>query len=131
MGAFSASSVVRLFVRRLLPARVVPFVLVLLALGLAGFLGEPRSAAAQDTPEVTAFIGVSVLPMTEPMRTDDPVVLEDRTVLVRGDRIVEVGPTGSVEVPEVARRIDGSGRYLMPGMAEMHGNVPNTQERSK
>src|SRR5690606_14626500 len=28
------------------------------------------------------------------------------------------------QVPEGARRIDGEGRWLMPGLAEMHGHVP-------
>jgi imidazolonepropionase-like amidohydrolase len=31
---------------------------------------------------------------------------------------------GSVRVPYGARLVDGSGKYLMPGLAEMHGHVP-------
>lgn len=74
---------------------------------------------AQPTPEpITAFVHVNVLPM------DRDTVLRDQTVLVRGTRIVAVGPAASVEIPEGARRIDGTGRYLMPGLAEMHGHVP-------
>lgn len=74
---------------------------------------------AQPTAEpVTAFVHVNVLPM------DRDTVLSDQTVLVRGTRIVAVGPAAAVEIPEHARRIDGRGRYLMPGLAEMHGHVP-------
>ncbi|MDQ7040521.1 MAG: amidohydrolase family protein [Rhodothermus sp.] len=74
---------------------------------------------AQPTDEpVTAFVQVNVLPM------DRDTVLADQTVLVRGTRIVAVGPAAAVEIPENARRIDGRGRYLMPGLAEMHGHVP-------
>ena len=74
---------------------------------------------AQPTTEpITAFVHVNVLPM------DRDTVLPDQTVLVRGTRIVAVGPAASVEIPEGARRIDGTGRYLMPGLAEMHGHVP-------
>lgn len=71
--------------------------------------------------EVIAFVGVNVLTM------DRERVLENYVVLVRGDRITEVGPTGSVEVPEDARRIESRGKYLMPGLTEMHGHVPSAQ----
>ena len=35
-----------------------------------------------------------------------------------------MGPSGSVMVPEGARRIEAAGKYLMPGLAEMHGHLP-------
>src|SRR5690606_37125455 len=50
--------------------------------------------------------------------------LPDHTVVVTGDRIVAVGPNAEVEIPSGARRIDGSGKFLIPGLAEMHGHVP-------
>lgn len=80
----------------------------------------PSAAAGQEAPSaaVTAFVDVNVVPM------DAERILPGHTVLVRGDRIVEVGPATSVEVPSGARRIDGSGKYLMPGLAEMHGHTP-------
>ncbi|MDX1430389.1 MAG: amidohydrolase family protein, partial [Rhodothermales bacterium] len=46
------------------------------------------------------------------------------TVVVDGDRIVAVGPAGEVEVPEGATVIDGNGRFVIPGLAEMHGHIP-------
>ena len=66
----------------------------------------------------TAFTNVSVVPM------DSERVLTNQTVVVRGDRIVAVGPAGRVKVPAGARRIDGRGKFLLPGLAEMHGHVP-------
>lgn len=77
----------------------------------------PRPAQAQ-----IAFEHVHVLPMT------DEEVRTDWTVLVEGDRIVAAGPAAEVEVPETAERIDGTGKYLMPGLAEMHGHVPSPDE---
>lgn len=76
--------------------------------------GTPSSGA-----EVSAFVGVNVIPM------DREWVLRDQTVVVRGDRIVEVGPRNRVRIPAGARRIDGSGKYLIPGLAEMHGHLPS------
>lgn len=76
---------------------------------------------AQPASEpITAFVHVNVLPM------DRDTVLTDQTVLVRGTRIVAVGPAATVEVPDHAHRIEGQGRYLMPGLAEMHGHVPGS-----
>ncbi|TAH39587.1 MAG: amidohydrolase [Planctomycetota bacterium] len=67
-------------------------------------------------PEVTAFVDVRVIPM------DRERVLEHQTVLVRGDRIARVGPAAEVAVPEGARRIDGAGRTLVPGLTDMHAH---------
>ena len=73
---------------------------------------------AQPVPGLVAFTNVNVLPM------DRDVVLADQTVVVADGVIVEAGPAGEVEVPRGAAEIDGSGRYLMPGLAEMHAHVP-------
>ena len=58
-------------------------------------------------------------------------VLENQTVLVTGDRIIAIGPSSEVEIPRGAVHIDGTGRYLLPGLAEMHGHIPppNQSER--
>jgi imidazolonepropionase-like amidohydrolase len=55
---------------------------------------------------------------------DSPTVLRDHNVIVINDRITAMGPAASTPVPEGAVRIDGRGKYLMPGLAEMHGHVP-------
>lgn len=64
--------------------------------------------------DTTAFVHVTVIPM------DSERVLEDYTVLVVGPRIVSVAPARSTPVPPHARRIEGAGRYLMPGLADLH-----------
>ena len=69
-----------------------------------------NSAAANSY----AFVDVRVVPM------DGERVLPHQTVIVRGDRIARVGPVADVAVPADAVRIDGNGRYLMPGLADMH-----------
>jgi Amidohydrolase family len=48
-------------------------------------------------------------------------------VVVRGDRIVELGPVASVKVPDGATRVEGKGRFLIPGLAEMHAHIPGGQ----
>jgi imidazolonepropionase-like amidohydrolase len=67
---------------------------------------------------IVVFTNVGVIPM------DRERVLEDQTVLVRGDRIAEIGPATAISAPAGAVRVDGRGRYLIPGLAEMHAHVP-------
>jgi len=45
------------------------------------------------------------------------------TVVVRGDRIVAVGPDDSVSVPSGATVIDAAGKTVMPGLWEMHNHM--------
>jgi imidazolonepropionase-like amidohydrolase len=66
----------------------------------------------------TAFVGVNVIV------GDSDRVVENQTVLITGDRITRVGPVGQVSVPDGAARVESSGKFLMPGMAEMHGHIP-------
>ena len=72
--------------------------------------------AAQE--QATAITNVTVIPM------DRERTLLDQTVIVRGDRIVEVGRADMLKAPAGARVIDGRGKFLLPGMAEMHGHIP-------
>lgn len=79
---------------------------------------EPATPAAGTV----AFVNVSVLPM------DRERVLNGQTVIVRDGRITEIGPAASVRVPADAQRIDGRGKFLMPGLAEMHAHVLGPQQ---
>jgi len=87
-------------------------VLALVAGGIPG--GARRVSRAAG---VTAFVGVSVVPM------DQEIILPDQTVIVEGDRISSIAPDGSVPIPSGASRIDAAGEYLMPGLIDMHVHV--------
>jgi imidazolonepropionase-like amidohydrolase len=69
---------------------------------------RPRVASA------TAFVGVNVVPMTR------ATVLPDQTVLIRDGRIATVGPRARVTVPSGTQVIEGRGKFLMPGLADLH-----------
>ena len=45
------------------------------------------------------------------------------TVLIQGDEIRRVGRSDSVEVPPQAEVVDGVGRFLIPGLWDMHVHV--------
>ncbi len=50
-------------------------------------------------------------------------VIERGTIVIDGNRIVAVGPAGSVAIPKAAKVIDVSGKTLMPGLIDMHGHL--------
>jgi imidazolonepropionase-like amidohydrolase len=85
---------------------------------LAALIGAALLAISATAQDVTVFRNVSVIPM------DAERVLDAQTVVVRGERIESIGPAAGAEIPPNARVIDGSGRYLVPGLAEMHAHVP-------
>ena len=49
--------------------------------------------------------------------------LADQTIIVRGDSISVVAKSGSVEIPKDAQRIDARGKFLIPGLWDMHTHV--------
>src|SRR5260370_41793236 len=42
------------------------------------------------------------------------------TVVITGDRITELGPTTGVHVPKDAQVVDATGKFLIPGLWDMH-----------
>jgi hypothetical protein len=69
-----------------------------------------------------AFINVNVIPMNR------NVVLRDMTVLIRDGKIKVVGRSGKISIPSGAQKIYARGKYLLPGLGDMHthfsGNEP-------
>lgn len=68
----------------------------------------------------TAFVNVNVVPMTS------EVVVAGQTVIVNNGLIETIGDVEGVPVPEAAQVVDGTDRFLLPGLAEMHAHVPAT-----
>lgn len=54
-------------------------------------------------------------------------------LLVRGERIAAAGPTGSLPADEVAgaRRVDLSGRFMMPGLIDSHVHLATPPNRAR
>ncbi|HEU4522679.1 MAG TPA: amidohydrolase, partial [Thermoanaerobaculia bacterium] len=72
------------------------------------------SAALADA---VVFQNVNVIPMTSDK------VLRNQTVIVQNGRITAVGKL-QAKLPAGTTVIDGTGKYLAPGLAEMHGHIP-------
>jgi imidazolonepropionase-like amidohydrolase len=109
------------------------FTLIAIA-GLAVTIAGPTMAQTTQLPSrrqepaqrgtavsgVLAVTNVNVVPMT----TD--TVIRGATVLVRDGRIAAIGR--EVRVPSGARRVNGAGRYMIPGLADMHTHLYSDDE---
>jgi imidazolonepropionase-like amidohydrolase len=73
---------------------------------------------AQQSPQAVAFVNVSVVTM------DRDRILTDQTVVVQDGKISAMGSAARTAVPANALRVDGRGKFLLPGLSEMHGHIP-------
>lgn len=76
-------------------------------------------AAAKPTGTV-ALTGARIVTMASP----DGGVIEDGVVVIRGDRIVAVGPRGSTAIPAGAITVDATGKTIIPGLIDAHAHGP-------
>src|SRR6478672_1895722 len=76
----------------------------------------PAALCAQQ-PKPLAITGVTVIDVAT------GAAAPNRTVLVRGDRIAAVGATGEVAVPAGAETLDAAGKFLIPGLWDMHVHI--------
>jgi imidazolonepropionase-like amidohydrolase len=79
----------------------------------------PGSVTQIETQSATtAFVGVNVLTM------DTDAVLGNHTVIVSQGKIASVTPAAKAQIPAGAVRVEAKGKFLMPGLAEMHAHIP-------
>lgn len=88
------------------------YILFLFFLGAAFFVTAAQVSTVKS--DAIVFTNVNVIPM------DKERVLKNKTVLVRDGRIAEIGDEGKVKIPADAVKIDARGKFLMPGIVDMH-----------
>ncbi|MGD8816701.1 MAG: amidohydrolase family protein [Acidobacteriota bacterium] len=88
-------------------------------------MSQPR-----DVPRGTvALVGADVIAMTAPAGASaDEAILRDATVIVGDNRIMQVGPSDEVDIPNGADVIDVSGKFIMPGMVDLHAHLRPPRE---
>ena len=77
-------------------------------------------AASEQPP--TAIVGATLID-----GSGAPPV-EDSIVVVRGDLVLAAGPRADVPVPEDAAVIDAAGRFLIPGLIDLHNHYGGGRE---
>ncbi len=92
---------------------------VLVAVVAAAVLLDISSATEPGAQSAaTAFIGVNVLPM------DKESVLANQTVVVTDGKIASITAADKAQLRAGAVKVDGTGKYLMPGLGELHAHIP-------
>jgi imidazolonepropionase-like amidohydrolase len=89
--------------------------LLTLLLTLSGITLQSQNLIDSSQQEIV-FTSVNVIPM------DSERVLENQMVLVKDGRVSAIGK--SIKYGKEALVINAKGKYLMPGLAEMHAHVP-------
>jgi imidazolonepropionase-like amidohydrolase len=93
-----------------------PFVLLLI-LFAAGVLWPSPALEPVRTDTPLAFTGVTVVDV------ERGGLEREQTVIVEAGVITQVGPGVSTSIPTGARVVDGRGRYLVPGLWDMHAHL--------
>src|SRR5215470_9427990 len=98
---------------RLMPLLVRRFLLEIVGVVCAVILASAAcSAAAGQSSLVIEHVNV--------VNVKDGSLLQDMAVVIVGDRIAEVTPTAKVTLPKGIRVVDGRGKFLIPGLWDMH-----------
>ncbi len=128
--------------RRTKRTRAVPAIGALGAVLLSAAAGLPVAAQAQRAiPDTTDDVRRVPIPPVD--RSHEPILvltggtlldgkggapIANAVIVTQGDRIVAAGPAATTPVPaNVARRIDATGLYILPGLIDLH--VHFTQQR--
>jgi len=94
---------------------------LLFALGPSQVAAQPQRP---KSPQSTAFVHVAVIDAT------GADLQTDMTVIVTGDKIAAIGKTAAIKVPRGSMVIDATGKYLIPGLWDMHVHLQEAGELS-
>ncbi len=69
---------------------------------------------------MTGFSQASVIENVNIIDVKSGEVVTNQTVVVQNEKIADIGSASAISYPQGARVINGSGKYLMPGMIDAH-----------
>ena len=92
-------------------------IVLLLIILLPALLVAQVNGAAQPVPLVFKHLTVIDMTGARPM--------PDMTVIIRSNRITVIGKSSKVRIPKGAQVIDATGRFLIPGLWDMHVHLGN------
>jgi imidazolonepropionase-like amidohydrolase len=103
-----------------IPSRAILLLCLLLVCASARTEAQPDYKPKSEG--TIAFLHVNVVPM------DRERVLEDQIVVVIGGKIVKVAKFSDTAIPSDARKIEAAGKYLIPGLTDMHVHLQTPME---
>ena len=86
----------------------------------SGGVDPPLFVGDLDATSI-AIVNVNVVPM------DQERVLQSQTVLIDNGRITALGSVSDMAPPATALVINGDGRYLLPGLIDMHVHIRSAE----
>lgn len=78
----------------------------------------------QDDKSSWAITHVTIIPM------DSEGVVKDQTVIIRDEKISAIGPSNQIAILKDSKVINGTGKYLIPGLFDMHIHIEAGREKS-
>lgn len=101
--------------------RLLSSVLMLCLLATAGMVQPKRSNAAPQPAETVVINGGTIIDVSTGKE------IKDSVIVVEGDRIKAVGRNGQVTIPQGARIIDARGKWIIPGLTDMHSHITGSK----
>jgi imidazolonepropionase-like amidohydrolase/Tol biopolymer transport system component len=80
-----------------------------------------KADAAKPSGKI-ALVGGTLITMAGPRGSELDHVVTNGVVVIDQNRIVAAGPTGSVQIPADVVKIDCAGKFIMPGMIDVHAH---------
>ncbi len=87
------------------------------------FISLSISIYSENSKAIKVIKNVNLVPMTA------EVVIPNQTVIVEGSTIKQIVDAKVLIIPENAQVIEGNGKYLMPGLADMHAHYTSDYEK--
>ena len=101
-----------------------------------GALATFVSSAARDNMAALASLSQRLSPpKTGPLAIVGGTLIDgigaspvpDAVVVIDGNRIVSAGPRAKVKIPSNATRVDATGRFILPGLWDMHAHYEQVE----
>jgi hypothetical protein len=84
-------------------------------------LSELAQRLSPTTSSPIALVGATLIDVT------GKPPIQDAVVVVQGDRIISAGARSTVVIPTGAKMIDVTGKFLLPGLWDMHSHLYQTE----
>lgn len=97
-----------------MPMRTLLFIIVLSLRSSVLFAQENHTIAIED---------VSMIDV------DNGEILDKQSILINGNTIIAISDFGELAIPEKAQRINGSGKFILPGLIDGHTHMSANQNR--